>query len=178
MQIINDDMEVEKPTEDEEDETAATNEQFNADYYGNGDEDDGDQQLEYDENAGEEGDGGEGGGEDYEVDLACDPNGLIEEADSTTTAATANTNDAAKTTTTTTTTSAKPAETKSKVIDLKARPKQTRYEREKIYKLPSTPHIIVHPSATAKSNKFNCHLASLSSLLDYSKVLEFNDDSY
>ncbi|CAH2071421.1 unnamed protein product, partial [Iphiclides podalirius] len=47
-----------------------------------------------------------------------------------------------------------------------------RLEKEKIairarYELPSLPHIIVHPSATAKNGKFNCNVATLSLLLDY-----------
>lgn len=44
-------------------------------------------------------------------------------------------------------------------------------EKERViksrYELPNTPHIIVHPSRTAKGGKFNCHLASLSFMLDY-----------
>ncbi|CAG9795190.1 unnamed protein product [Diatraea saccharalis] len=35
------------------------------------------------------------------------------------------------------------------------------------YELPSTPHIIVHPSQTAKGGKFTCNVATLSLLLDY-----------
>ncbi|KAL0832692.1 hypothetical protein ABMA28_000878 [Loxostege sticticalis] len=35
------------------------------------------------------------------------------------------------------------------------------------YELPNSPHIIVHPSATAKGGKFNCNVATLSLLLDY-----------
>lgn len=45
----------------------------------------------------------------------------------------------------------------------------TRYEKEKLYRLPNSPHIIVHPSPTAKQNKFECQLVSLSHLLDYRK---------
>lgn len=45
-------------------------------------------------------------------------------------------------------------------------------EREKSqlkrrYTLPSTPHVIVHPSKTAKGGKFDCSIMSLSVLLDY-----------
>lgn len=45
-------------------------------------------------------------------------------------------------------------------------------EKEKVatrarYELPSLPHIVVHPSATAKNGKFNCSVATLSLLLDY-----------
>lgn len=35
------------------------------------------------------------------------------------------------------------------------------------YELPTTPHIIVHPSPTAKGGKFSCNIATLSLLLDY-----------
>lgn len=35
------------------------------------------------------------------------------------------------------------------------------------YNLPDDPHIIVHPSTTAKSGKFDCSIMSLSVLLDY-----------
>lgn len=38
---------------------------------------------------------------------------------------------------------------------------------EKKYTLPDQPHIIVHPSKTAKSGKFDCMVMSLSLLLDY-----------
>ncbi|KXJ73619.1 hypothetical protein RP20_CCG015407 [Aedes albopictus] len=38
---------------------------------------------------------------------------------------------------------------------------------EKRYSLPEQPHIIVHPSKTAKSGKFDCAVMSLSVLLDY-----------
>lgn len=38
---------------------------------------------------------------------------------------------------------------------------------ERKYTLPETPHIIVHPSATAKSGRFDCTVMSLSILLDY-----------
>ncbi|XP_067008402.2 cell division cycle and apoptosis regulator protein 1 isoform X2 [Anabrus simplex] len=39
--------------------------------------------------------------------------------------------------------------------------------REKRYTLPESPHILVHPSRTAKSGKFDCTIMSLSLLLDY-----------
>ncbi|CAF0707138.1 unnamed protein product [Brachionus calyciflorus] len=45
--------------------------------------------------------------------------------------------------------------------------KLSKNEREKVYRLPSTPHIIVHPSPTFKQNKFECQLVSLSHILDY-----------
>lgn len=38
---------------------------------------------------------------------------------------------------------------------------------EKRYALPEQPHILVHPSRTAKSGKFDCTVMSLSLLLDY-----------
>ncbi|KAK9721231.1 LAIKA domain [Popillia japonica] len=38
---------------------------------------------------------------------------------------------------------------------------------EKRYSLPDQPHIIVHPSKTAKSGKFDCTVMSISLLLDY-----------
>ncbi|XP_058835786.1 cell division cycle and apoptosis regulator protein 1-like [Topomyia yanbarensis] len=38
---------------------------------------------------------------------------------------------------------------------------------EKRYSIPEQPHIIVHPSRTAKSGKFDCAVMSLSVLLDY-----------
>ncbi|XP_076250699.1 cell division cycle and apoptosis regulator protein 1-like [Rhynchophorus ferrugineus] len=38
---------------------------------------------------------------------------------------------------------------------------------EKLYTLPDQPHLIVHPSKTAKSGKFDCTNMSLSLLLDY-----------
>jgi hypothetical protein len=47
--------------------------------------------------------------------------------------------------------------------------KMSKHDREKMYKLPSAPHIIVHQSKTAKDGKFECQLMSLSHLLDYCK---------
>ena len=47
--------------------------------------------------------------------------------------------------------------------------KSARYERERLYKLPQTPHIIVHPNKVAKNGKFECQLVSLAHLLDYRK---------
>jgi LAIKA domain len=38
---------------------------------------------------------------------------------------------------------------------------------ERKYTLPETPHIVVHPSPTAKSGRFDCSVMSLSVLLDY-----------
>ena len=40
---------------------------------------------------------------------------------------------------------------------------------EKRYFLPDTPHIVVHPSKTARNGKFDCTVVSLSLLLDYRK---------
>ena len=47
--------------------------------------------------------------------------------------------------------------------------KSARYERERLYKLPQSPHIIVHPNKVAKNGKFECQLVSLAHLLDYRK---------
>lgn len=53
---------------------------------------------------------------------------------------------------------------------------------EKRYTLPETSHIIVHPSKTAKSGKFDCTVMSLSVLLDYrpedTKVIIKKDNFY
>lgn len=42
-----------------------------------------------------------------------------------------------------------------------------RHQIEKRYQLPENPNIVVHPSKTAKSGKFDCTVMSLSVLLDY-----------
>lgn len=42
-----------------------------------------------------------------------------------------------------------------------------RLQIEKRYQLPENPHIVVHPSKTAKNGKFDCTVMSLSLLLDY-----------
>lgn len=42
-----------------------------------------------------------------------------------------------------------------------------RHAIEKRYQLPENPHIVVHPSKTAKNGKFDCVIMSLSVLLDY-----------
>ena len=39
--------------------------------------------------------------------------------------------------------------------------------RERRYTLPDHPAVLVHPSSTAKSGKFDCTVMSLSVLLDY-----------
>lgn len=41
---------------------------------------------------------------------------------------------------------------------------------DKRYRLPDTPHILVHPSPTARKGDFSCSLMSLSILLDYRPV--------
>ncbi len=61
------------------------------------------------------------------------------------------------------------AEPKPELPAATQQPKLSKHEREKYYKLPSSPQIIVHPSNTAKNGKFDCQLISLSSLLDYRK---------
>lgn len=64
----------------------------------------------------------------------------------------------------------KPVDDKQTNSEKEARlERQARLEREKLYKLPQVPHIIVHPSRTAKSGKFECQLFSLAHLLDYRK---------
>ena len=57
-------------------------------------------------------------------------------------------------------------------IKSKPKPKKpvlTRTDLERLYKLPETPHIVVHPSKTAKNGKFECKMVSLSHLLSYHK---------
>jgi hypothetical protein len=49
----------------------------------------------------------------------------------------------------------------------KKQDERERIAREKRYTLPEAPHIVVHPSRTAKSGKFDCTVMSLSLLLDY-----------
>ena len=49
------------------------------------------------------------------------------------------------------------------------KPKLTKADRERIYKIPTSPHLIIHPTPTAKYAKFDCQLVSLSHLLDYRK---------
>lgn len=55
----------------------------------------------------------------------------------------------------------------------KAEPKKMddkeRHMWERRYQLPDHPHVLVHPSKTAKSGKFDCTVVSLSLLLDYRK---------
>lgn len=46
-------------------------------------------------------------------------------------------------------------------------PRKERYQWEKRYHLPAGPQIVVHPSKTAKSGKFDATVMSLSLLLDY-----------
>nr|ATX63074.1 apoptosis regulator protein 1 [Locusta migratoria] len=51
--------------------------------------------------------------------------------------------------------------------DRKKQDEREKLAREKRYTLPDAPHILVHPSRTAKSGKFDCTVMSLSVLLDY-----------
>ncbi|XP_011305660.1 cell division cycle and apoptosis regulator protein 1 isoform X2 [Fopius arisanus] len=51
--------------------------------------------------------------------------------------------------------------------DKKKNSERERVLMEKRYTLPEAPHIIVHPSRSAKSGKFDCTVMSLSVLLDY-----------
>ncbi len=67
------------------------------------------------------------------------------------------------------TTTASNSTQKSKETAKPKKPKLTRTELERLYKLPEAPHIIVHPSKTAKSGKFECKMVSLSHLLNYQK---------
>ncbi|GJQ87233.1 hypothetical protein Trydic_g8462 [Trypoxylus dichotomus] len=56
----------------------------------------------------------------------------------------------------------KKTETEERKLDEKEKA-----QLEKRYGLPDQPHIIVHPSRTAKSGKFDCTVMSISLLLDY-----------
>lgn len=58
-------------------------------------------------------------------------------------------------------------EEKRKDNDEKRLDERERQQLEKKYSLPDEQHIIVHPSRTAKSGKFDCTIMSLSLLLDY-----------
>ncbi|KPI91379.1 Cell division cycle and apoptosis regulator protein 1 [Papilio xuthus] len=63
----------------------------------------------------------------------------------------------------------KPKEPKTEK-ELEEEKKKLEKEKQAVkvrYELPSTPHIIVHPSSTAKNGKFTCSVATLSLLLDY-----------
>lgn len=60
-------------------------------------------------------------------------------------------------------------EKKIEQVDQVKTSKLSKSERERYYKLPSSPQIIVHPSNSAKTGKFDCQAFSLSSLLDYRK---------
>lgn len=51
--------------------------------------------------------------------------------------------------------------------DVKKLDEKEKEKLEKRYTLPENPHIVVHPSKTAKSGKFDCSVLSLSVLLDY-----------
>lgn len=56
-----------------------------------------------------------------------------------------------------------------KKLEPKKMDEKERHMWEKRYQLPENQHIIVHPSKTAKSGKFDCAVVSLSLLLDYRK---------
>ncbi|XP_013138859.1 PREDICTED: cell division cycle and apoptosis regulator protein 1-like [Papilio polytes] len=63
----------------------------------------------------------------------------------------------------------KPKEPKTEK-ELEEEKKKLEKEKQAVkvrFELPSTPHIIVHPSNTAKNGKFTCSVATLSLLLDY-----------
>ena len=57
--------------------------------------------------------------------------------------------------------------TSTKEEEKKRREERDKAARERRYTLPDNPSILVHPSATAKSGKFDCTSMSLSLLLDY-----------
>ena len=50
---------------------------------------------------------------------------------------------------------------------LEKKEKAARADRERLCKLPVSPHLVVHPSKTAKGGRFECQLVSLAHLLDY-----------
>ncbi|KAG5671839.1 hypothetical protein PVAND_002013 [Polypedilum vanderplanki] len=56
-----------------------------------------------------------------------------------------------------------------KKIEPKKMDEKEKHMWEKKYQLPENPHVIVHPSKTAKNGKFDCTVVSLSLLLDYRK---------
>lgn len=60
-------------------------------------------------------------------------------------------------------------EEKEKKVEVEEKKLDEQQKRllEKRYTLPEQPHLIVHPSKTAKSGKFDCTTMSLSLLLDY-----------
>ncbi|XP_073978957.1 cell division cycle and apoptosis regulator protein 1-like isoform X3 [Rhodnius prolixus] len=64
------------------------------------------------------------------------------------------------------------ADKKKKEEESESKEKKKMDEREKMllekrYRLPDTPHIIVHPNRTFKAGKFDCSVVSLSALLGY-----------
>ncbi|XP_039749582.1 cell division cycle and apoptosis regulator protein 1-like [Pararge aegeria] len=67
----------------------------------------------------------------------------------------------------------KPEEKKEKLkTEKEIEEERKKIEKEKVslkarYELPANPHIIVHPSSTAKAGKFSCSVATVSLLLDY-----------
>uniref|UniRef100_A0A182S987 LAIKA domain-containing protein n=1 Tax=Anopheles maculatus TaxID=74869 RepID=A0A182S987_9DIPT len=64
------------------------------------------------------------------------------------------------------TTSASSARKKEQTAVVKLSEKE-RKNLERWYTMPKEPHVLVHPSRTAKSGKFDCSVVSLSVLLDY-----------
>lgn len=59
------------------------------------------------------------------------------------------------------------ATTATNVVVTKPLDDREKRQLEKRYQLADNPHIICHPSRTAKSGKFSCNIMSLSILLDY-----------
>ncbi|XP_013190345.2 cell division cycle and apoptosis regulator protein 1 [Amyelois transitella] len=75
----------------------------------------------------------------------------------------------------------KPIEVKKKTEkEIEEEKKKLEKEKQQLkqrYELPGMPHILVHPSATAKGGKFNCSVATLSLLLDY-RVTDNKEHSF
>lgn len=71
--------------------------------------------------------------------------------------------------------------------EIKKTDKEVEEEKKKIekekqnlksrYEIPNSPHILVHPSATAKAGKFCCNVATLSWMLDY-RVTDNKEHSF
>ncbi|XP_047022062.1 cell division cycle and apoptosis regulator protein 1-like [Helicoverpa zea] len=57
--------------------------------------------------------------------------------------------------------------TEKEIEEEKRKLEKEKQLRKSRYEIPTTPHILVHPSNTAKGGKFNCNVATLSLLLDY-----------
>ncbi|XP_028178137.1 cell division cycle and apoptosis regulator protein 1-like [Ostrinia furnacalis] len=76
----------------------------------------------------------------------------------------------------------KPEEPKKEKTEKELEEEKRKLEKEKQqmktrYELPTSPHIIVHPSNSAKGGKFNCSVATLSLLLDY-RVTDNKEHSF